>query len=67
MSMAVLCGPQSRNGKPGRLVIIQRGDGQEYRDHIDSNSGFQRQQLLERAAAQFDLAPEDLTRSTRRS
>jgi hypothetical protein len=54
-------GPASNNGKSHRLVILKRADGSEYRDHLDTDSGFQRQSLLERAALQFDLSPEELT------
>jgi hypothetical protein len=45
----VHCGPQSGNGKSQRLVVVNRGQD-EYRDTIDANSGFQREQLLQRAA-----------------
>ena len=64
--MIVFCGPSSRNGQPRRLVVVKNGDGREYRDYIDANSGFQRQALLERAAAQFDLPAEELAPLTAR-
>ena len=56
-AIEVFCGPS--NGKPARLVILRRGDV-EHRDKIDCDSAFQRQACLERAAAQFDVAPEEL-------
>jgi len=48
-----------KNGQARRLVILRNGRD-EYRDSIDTDSGFQRQALLERAAARFDLATEEL-------
>jgi RecA-family ATPase len=56
----VFCGPQSGNGKPHRDVVVRNIDGKEYRDKIDTDSGFQRQGLLERAAEQFGVEAEDL-------
>ena len=55
----VHCGPQA-NGKPQRTVVVRNCDGREYTDKIDTDSGFQRQSLLERAAKQFDIDLEDL-------
>jgi hypothetical protein len=60
MSVFVFCGPESQNGKASRQVILKAGDGKEYRDKIDVGSGFQRQALLERAAAQFDVPVEEM-------
>ena len=56
----VFCGPAPRNGKPVRVVVLRTGDGREYQDKIDVDSGFQRQALLQRAAGQFDLAVDEL-------
>ena len=54
----VFTSPKS-NGRPQRLVVLRHGDA-EYRDTIDTDSGFQREQLLARAAVQFDVAVEEL-------
>jgi len=53
----VFCGPT--NGKPRRLVVLRHSET-EFRDKIDCDSAFQREQLLQRAAMQFDVAPEEL-------
>ena len=55
----VLCGPTANDGH-GRLVILRTGDGREYRDTVETNSGYHRQGLLERAALQFDVPLEEL-------
>ena len=47
------------NGKLQRLVVLRNGD-QEYRDRIDCDSAFQREQLLQRAAAQLELDHDEL-------
>ena len=56
----VFCGPQSGNGKPHRDVVVRNIDGKEYRDKIDTDSGFQRQGLLERRPSNSALKLEDL-------
>jgi hypothetical protein len=48
-----------RNGRAQRLVILRNGRD-EYRDSIDTDSGFQRESLLARAAARFDLPVEEM-------
>jgi hypothetical protein len=54
----VHCGP--RNGKAARLVVLQAHDGKEHRGEFNTNSDFQREQFLARAAVQFECSPEDL-------
>jgi hypothetical protein len=48
-----------KNGKPQRLIVLRNGED-EYRDSIDVNSGFQREQLLQRAALHFDVPVAEL-------
>jgi hypothetical protein len=55
--MRVHCGPIDDRGR--RLVVVTDG-ASEYRDTIDINSGFQREQMLQRAAAQMDISPDDM-------
>jgi hypothetical protein len=57
----VFCGPQSGNGKPQRTVVVRNFDGREYQDKIDTDSGFQRQAMLERAAEQFGVDDDQLS------
>ena len=50
--MQIYVGP--KNGKAGRLVIFQDA-GREYRDNLDTDSGFARQKAIERAAQRFAI------------
>jgi hypothetical protein len=57
-SPVVFCGPS--NGHTGRLVVFQYS-GREYRDHIDTDSGFAREKAIARAAERFGLDVADLS------
>ncbi len=57
MGIDVLAG--RRNGQQRRLITLRSGTA-EFRDLLNTDSAWQREQLLERAAARFDVPAEEM-------
>ena len=48
------------NGRPQRIVSVDRTDGSEFRDHINPDSATARQRFIKRAADKFSVEVADL-------